>query len=122
MTAFAERVFAVVRAIPEGHVLTYGDVATLCGAPRAARAAGSALRQCPPDVPWHRVTNAQGAVSFRGDVHRAQRQRQRLTVEGVVFDSRGRFDLSRVRWDGDGAPTFFDDPHAPPDDWDDVSE
>ena len=50
------------------------------------------------EVPWHRVINAQGTVSFRGDTWRAVMQRERLELEGVAFDDRGRVDLKRFRW------------------------
>lgn len=49
-------------------------------------------------VPWHRVINAQGAISDRGDFGRAQDQRQMLEAEGVEFNDRGRIDLARFRY------------------------
>src|SRR5207302_375258 len=63
---FREAVWQLVRRIPRGRVATYGQIAALLGRPRAARAVGGALRGCPANLPWHRVVNAQGAVSFRG--------------------------------------------------------
>ena len=124
MNEFGRRVLAVVRAIPFGRVLTYGDVATLAGTPRAARAVGNVLRGTKwraDAVPWQRVINAKGQISFRGETDRALLQRHLLEIEGVTFDRRGVTDLSAFRWDGDGAPRFFDqpiaDPYAPPDDW-----
>ena len=96
---FAERVRAVVAAIPAGLVLTYGDVATLAGSPRAARPVGQLLRQTlGEELPWHRVVNASGAISSGGDVHRPRWQRERLASEGVRFDAQGRIDLARYRW------------------------
>ena len=96
---FHARVYAVVRQVPAGHVTTYGDVATVLGSPRVARQVGYALAALDdPGVPWHRVINAQGRISHRGDLVRAELQRRRLEDEGVAFDSGGRVALERHRW------------------------
>lgn len=94
------RVYAVVRRIPSGRVATYGQVARLAGMPGAARQAGYALHALPPGsaVPWHRVINAQGAVSLRSEAGDALGQRLLLEREGVHFDGRGRVALSRYQW------------------------
>ena len=70
----------------------------LAGLPRQARFVGYALHALPTDsdVPWHRVVNAQGAISLRD--HHALTQRMLLTGEGVRFDARGRADLARFGW------------------------
>lgn len=96
---FHARVYDVVRAVPAGHVTTYGDVAAALGSPRVARHVGWALAALrDEDVPWHRVINAQGTISYRGDVGRGALQRARLEAEGVTFDARGRVELARYRW------------------------
>lgn len=98
---FNARVYAVVRQCPAGYVTTYGQVATLLGSPRVARHVGfalAALMRTDEPVPWHRVINSQGRISHRGDVHRAQQQRELLEREGVVFDERERVDLDRFRY------------------------
>ena len=98
---FTERIYAVVERIPPGRVATYGDVAAVIGHPRAARQVGFALARLTPDraqvVPWQRVINAQGMVSARGDISRADEQTRRLEQEGVRFDAAGRCDLAAVR-------------------------
>lgn len=96
---FHARVAAVVRTVPAGRVTTYGDVAAALGSPRVARHVGWALAALPEgtDVPWHRVINAQGRVSFKGDPVRAERQRARLEREGVRFDAADRVDLRALR-------------------------
>lgn len=92
-----ERVFAVVRMIPEGRVATYGYIAAFAGRPGAARWAGQALANLgADDVPWHRVLNATGGISLDGA--RGATQRRRLQAEGVVFTNGGRVDLERFRW------------------------
>ena len=100
---FARAVYAVVREIPRGRVVTYGQVAAFLGHPRAARAVGTALAHLPKPlariVPWQRVINASGRISIRGDVLRPDLQRQLLELEGVLFRG-GRVDLKRFRWSG----------------------
>ena len=97
---FYAQVYEVVRRVPRGKVTTYGDVGTVLGSPRGARQVGYALAALnEPDVPWHRVINAQGAISFRGDEVRATLQRKLLLAEGVRFDAAGRLDLARFRYD-----------------------
>lgn len=99
--SFPQRVYSVVRTVPEGAVTTYGDVATVLGNPRMARQVGWALSSLSDDsdVPWQRVINAQGAISFRGELGRSEEQRQRLMAEGVVFSDDGVCDLPEYRWD-----------------------
>jgi methylated-DNA-protein-cysteine methyltransferase related protein len=91
----------VVRRIPKGWVATYGQVAAMAGLPGRARLVGHVLQQLDPasKLPWHRVVNARGEVSYSlsrngGDVL----QRRLLEREGILFDERDRFDLERFRW------------------------
>lgn len=102
---FARAVYAIVRRVPRGMVVTYGQVAAILGHPRAARAVGTALSNLPRPlvriVPWQRVINAAGGISFRGDGHRPDMQRQLLEMEGIVLRN-GRVDLTRYRWPGPG--------------------
>jgi len=90
-------VYRIVRRVPRGKVVTYGQVAALAGTPRAARAVGQAMRHCPAGVPWHRVVNSQGRVSRRRSGEGMVSQRLLLEGEGVRF-ARGRIDLRRFRW------------------------
>lgn len=98
--------YAIIRKIPRGRVLTYGDVAGLAGRPTSARRVGYALAALKdPAVPWWRVVNARGEVSPRsGDLLGACEldQRARLLKEGVYLDGEGRLELSQYRWAGDG--------------------
>lgn len=96
---FDRAVSVLVRRVPPGRVVTYGQVATLLGAPRAARAVGYAMTRCAPGVPWHRVINARGGISLRGNVGSMVNQQLLLEAEGVRF-VRGRVDLCRYRWRG----------------------
>ena len=100
---FVEVVSEILRWIPEGSVVTYGQIAALAGRPRGARQVGSVLSGLPEstDVPWHRVINARGEVSDRGsgDGIREGFQRHLLEEEGVEFTASGRIDLARYRWE-----------------------
>lgn len=98
---FNAQVYALVRAIPPGKVLSYGRVALLLGVPQGARAVGwalSALRYGDRGVPWFRVVNAQGRISIKGAPEGAIEQRARLEAEGITFDARGTLDLRRHLW------------------------
>jgi methylated-DNA-protein-cysteine methyltransferase-like protein len=101
-TLFFQQVHQVVRLIPPGCVATYGQIACLLGQPRAARTVGWALRSTPEDgdVPWQRVLNARGAISFGVRSPGASLQRALLEEEGVVFDDQGRVDLKVYGWAG----------------------
>jgi len=99
--SFNEQVYAVVQRVPAGRVTTYGDVASVLGNPRLARQVGWALARLSAErarqVPWQRVINAQGRISSRGEVLRAEHQLELLEAEGVAFDAAGRCDLDAVR-------------------------
>jgi methylated-DNA-protein-cysteine methyltransferase-like protein len=98
-----ERVLAAVRSIPRGKVCTYGNVAEVAGLPRRARLVGTVLRQTPASrgLPWFRVINAGGRISFPTGSDAYLRQRRRLEAEGVVFVG-GRIDLRRYGWPAQG--------------------
>ncbi len=56
------------------------------------------MHGCPADVPWHRVVNAKGEISFRGNGDSVTEQEILLSDEGVAIDPRGRIRLSEFRW------------------------
>src|SRR5580693_4387055 len=92
---------AVIRRIPKGWVATYGQVAAMAGLPRRARLVGHVLQHLDTTtkIPWHRVVNAKGEVSYSlsrngGDAI----QRRLLEKEGVEFNDNNRFNLERFRW------------------------
>lgn len=92
-----EKIYEVVKSIPEGKVATYGQVALLAGNPRWARVVGYALHVNPEPgtIPCHRVVNREGRVApgfaFGGEGV----QRQLLESEGIVFETDGRIDLEK---------------------------
>lgn len=91
-----KRIYAEVRRIPSGRVSTYGGIARRLGG-CGARQVGYAMAALPDGspVPWHRVINHKGEISLREG---AARQRALLEAEGVLFDLKGRIDLSRYGW------------------------
>ncbi|MFC1719680.1 MGMT family protein [Pseudomonadota bacterium] len=98
---WVKSVWQVVQDIPRGHVLTYGEVARLAGMSRAARRVSLALRRAPRemDLPWHRVVNSQGKISFPEDSAGYKEQKDLLEEEGVVF-LKGKIDLNRFGYQG----------------------
>ena len=91
----------VVRRIPKGWVATYGQIAAMAGLPRRARLVGHVLQhlEATSDVPWHRVVNAKGEVSYALSRNGSDAVQQRLLEkEGIEFDDRNRFDVERFRW------------------------
>ncbi len=106
---FYEAVYALVRRIPRGRVMTYGQIATILGAPRSARAVGYAMRASGrrEDVPWQRVINGKGQISGRSEVERPVIQKVLLEAEGVAFDKNESCDLERYRWEPKNPDDFY---------------
>jgi methylated-DNA-protein-cysteine methyltransferase-like protein len=108
MTKFYEKVYYVVRRIPAGKVTSYGRIAQMLSAPRAARAVGYALnalgdkRGDPAyaDIPWQRVINSQGRISLVSRATSAARQAELLRAEGVPVSDDYQVDLTKYLWDG----------------------
>jgi O-6-methylguanine DNA methyltransferase len=97
VSAFRQRVLAVVRRIPAGRVATYGDVAELAGRPRAWRAVGNIMRNCHDfATPCHRVIGAAGALGgFGGSL---QLKRELLRAEGIEVGLASIRRFHEVRW------------------------
>ena len=93
------QVYAMVRRIPKGKVMTYGQIATLLENRLSPRAVGWAMHGCPAGLPWQRVVNASGGCSTdRLPDTPAGLQRALLEREGVKFHENGTLDLERYRW------------------------
>src|SRR5437588_13129695 len=100
-TSFPAQVYALVRAVPRGRVITYGLIARVLGEPRKARQVGWALAATPawdPPLPAHRVINARGELSGGPAFGGYAVQRGKLEAEGVAFMRDGRVDLERYLW------------------------
>ena len=104
---YNEQVWSIVRQIPIGKVAAYGQIAKMIPPPNgveletyaafAPRWVGGAMAACPDDVPWQRVINSQGKISERAG---AEKQRQLLEEEGIIFDAKDRIDLKKYGWSG----------------------
>lgn len=94
-----EKIWHTVARIPRGCVATYGQVARLAGLGRRARLVGHALHRAPDhyDLPWHRVINARGRISFPADSEQYARQHDRLEAENILIIE-GKIDLQQYRW------------------------
>jgi methylated-DNA-protein-cysteine methyltransferase-like protein len=97
---FFALVYALVRQIPRGKAATYGQIARLLGAPRAARVVGWAMHDNPHGsrVPCHRVVQQGGSLSPNYCLDDPGRQRRLLEQEGVAFLLNGRVDMARHQW------------------------
>ena len=97
-----QQIWRIVQQIPKGRVATYGEVAREAGFPGNARLVGYALHALPADseVPWQRVINSKGEISFPRRSRSFQRQFRLLRNEGVVF-VRGKADFGKFGWFGD---------------------
>lgn len=99
ITPFAKKVIDFIRAIPKGRVATYGQIARLAGKPQASRAVGWILNSCTQSygLPWQRVLNSKGAISFHKNSSEYATQIRLLRAEGVHFEN-DRLDLSKYQW------------------------
>ncbi|UKS28833.1 MGMT family protein [Paenibacillus sp. HWE-109] len=86
MTPFTERVIQIIRSIPEGKVMTYGQIARLAGSPRGARQVVRILHAMSTKhrLPWHRVINAKGEIAIQDD-EGSHMQSFLLQAEGVTI-------------------------------------
>ncbi|MCL2357675.1 MAG: MGMT family protein [Defluviitaleaceae bacterium] len=92
MMNFSQAVYEIVKDIPRGRVISYGEIARMLGNPRGARMVGWAMSRCPEGLPWHRVVMADGKISG-GDF--ADLRRAMLEDEDVIFLPDGRVDMKR---------------------------
>lgn len=96
---FYRRVGIVLRGVPRGRVVTYGQVALLCGRPRNARQVGYALgNDLSSPVPAHRVVNGQGFLSGAASFNDPGEQRRLLMEEGVEVSVDNRVNLGEFGW------------------------
>lgn len=101
---FREEVYALVRQIPPGKLATYGQLAFLCGRPRAARIVGAAMLNAPEGLPCHRVIYRDGTLCCDQAFGGKEIQRRMLEAEGIAFLPDGRADLRAHSWEGPQDP------------------
>jgi len=95
---YRERVYKLVRRIPRGRVMTYGQIAVILGKGYTPRTVGFVMHGADErQTPWHRVINSQGRCSTGGIVLPSDKQQRMLEAEGVKFTS-GKCDLETFTW------------------------
>ena len=94
-----EQIWQIVLEIPKGKVATYGQIANLAGLPGYARYVGYTMRILPDEtkLPWHRVVNSKGSISFKAGTKPYLLQKSLLEEEGIVF-IKGKFSLKKYGW------------------------
>ena len=103
MSSFFDAVYEIVKQVPEGKVVTYGDVARAIGSPRASRQVGWALH-CNPQqgvIPCHRVVFADGSLTSGFAFGGIDIQKAMLLSEGVEVSDDYKINLKKFRWEGD---------------------
>jgi methylated-DNA-protein-cysteine methyltransferase-like protein len=96
---YRERVYQIVRRIPRGRVMTYGQIAYMLGQGYTPRTVGFVMHGADENnTPWHRVINSQGKCSTGRIALPSDKQQRMLEAEGVHFDNTGRCDLETCLW------------------------
>ena len=101
MSPFKDRVIAIVRTVPHGKVVSYGQVALYAGLPRAAREVGWILNgtEGKIDLPWWRVINRNGVLTIKGTVFSTRdTQKKLLEAEGVEVSADFKVDMGIYRF------------------------
>lgn len=100
MQTFTERALKIIKQIPPGKIMTYGQVAAAAGSPRAARQVTRILHSMSAkyNLPWHRIVNVQGRIALLDEESRSF-QRESLQAEGVEVNQNDQVDLTRFRFD-----------------------
>ena len=94
---FAQRVYALVAQIPKGRVMTYGQIAAMCGSAQAARIVGGVAHFGPLDLPWQRVVNKSGGLAAGYYGGRAG-QKKDLEAEGVHVSGDYKVNVEKLLW------------------------
>lgn len=97
--AYKETVYELVRQIPRGRVMTYGQIAVILGEGYTPRTVGYVMHGADSEnVPWQRVINSQGKCSTGRLTIPVNLQQDMLEQEGVVFDEKGRCKMKTFQW------------------------
>ncbi|HMO81270.1 MAG TPA: MGMT family protein [Pyrinomonadaceae bacterium] len=106
---YRERVYELVKQIPSGRVMTYGQIANILGEGYTARTVGFVMHGADTEnVPWQRVINSQGKCSTGKMTIPVNLQQSMLEQEGVIFDAKGRCDLGKYLWHPEGVGEIDD--------------
>jgi methylated-DNA-protein-cysteine methyltransferase-like protein len=100
---YRERVYEIVRRIPAGRVMTYGQISEMLGEGYMPRTVGFVMHAADTEkIPWQRVINSQGACSTGKMTMPVNLQQKILEDEGIEFDEKGRCDLKIYLWSPEG--------------------
>ena len=100
---YRRRVYEIVKQIPVGRVMTYGQIASILGEGYTPRTVGYVMHAADTEnVPWQRVINSQGACSTGRMTVPVNLQQQILEAEGVKFNEKSRCDLKVYQWSPEG--------------------
>lgn len=100
ISEFTKTVLEIIQSIPKGQVASYKQVAELAGKPQASRGVSWILHSCSTKykLPWHRVLNSQGKISFDPRSSHFVQQKRLLGKEGVEVSADGSLDLKKYQW------------------------
>lgn len=100
LTDYRKKVYELVKRIPAGRVMTYGQIARILGEEYTARTVGFVMKMANLDeVPWHRVINSRGGCSTTRLTFPVNLQQRLLEQEGVQFDDKGYCDIEKYLWE-----------------------
>ena len=94
---FRIRIYELVSQIPRGRVMTYGQIAAMCGKPRAARIVGGVAHYGDPDLPWQRVVNKSGGLAS-GYPGGKLGHKSALEAEGITVSDDFKVDIKKLLW------------------------
>lgn len=95
---FKQRVYDLVAQIPKGRVMTYGQIAALCGAAWAAWEVGQVAHTGPSGLPWQRVVNKQGGLAAGWPNGGRAAHAERLRADGVEVSGDYKVDIGKLLW------------------------
>ena len=95
---FKHNIYSLVAQIPAGRLMTYGQIAALCGKPRGAWEVGQIAHFGPQELPWHRVVNKQGGLAGGWPNGGRQAHAALLQAEGVAVTEDFKVDITTLQW------------------------
>ena len=100
ISEFSKKVIQQIKLIPAGKVATYKQIAELAGKPQGSRGVAWILHSSSTKykLPWHRVLNSKGTISFEERSSNYREQKKRLEKEGIEFNSYGKLSLAKFQW------------------------
>lgn len=96
---FKQRVYDLVAQIPRGRVMTYGQIAALCGAAWAAWEVGQIAHTGPSGLPWQRVVNKQGGLAAGWPNGGREAHAAALKADGIIASGEYKIDVGKLLWD-----------------------